>query len=477
MTAKGLPKCPVEGYFTVDILGQGGNGDVTLIENKETSERVALKVLRTVHDDTYNRFKNEIKIVTECGIDGVMPIIQYNLPEKTQDSKPWYTMPLAIPFTEVIQEKDFLEIVTLFIPLIETIENLHNNNIFHRDIKPENFLYYQDRVFLTDFGLVKFPESPQLTPERRDIGAKFTMAPEMRREAYKSEGSSADVYSLAKSLWIALTKTPLGFDGQYVKGSVISLSNYENNSYLTPLEDLLQSATDNLPSKRPSIKEFKQKIQEWIELNRDFKKRNLTEWLEVQNILFPVGTPSHTEWYDLDSIIRVLKLIAVRKSLNHMFYPSGGGNDLTDVASAGEHGFMELRISDQCAEILKPKKLCFESFGHDPEWNYFWLEADEIEPTNITSHLSHGNFDEYLTELSPAEYVGPEAWEMGEYNEQPLPETARSISRYIKGAFVFFSKASKYNATSSTYDAWQNQGEENFRKLIKRAAEHFRKQK
>lgn len=474
MTKDVLPLCPVEGFHTVEILGSGGNGDVTKIANNETGEEFALKVLRRVQDDTYQRFQNEVNVVTKCGIEGVMPITASCLPVNPREIKPWYVMPLAQPFSVFIEGKSFSQIIEAFIPLAETLEQLHMQRIYHRDIKPDNFLYYSGRIYLTDFGLVKFPESGNLTPERRDVGAKFTMAPEMRRIAFKADGEPADVYSFAKSLWIALTKQPLGFDGQFIRGSALSLSNFEKDGYLAPLEELLHKSTDNDPSQRPSIKAFKEELIQWLALNEDFSARNLTEWLEIQNILFPMGSPAHAEWTRKEDIINILSIIAGRKSLNHMFYPSGGGMDLKGVEQAGEAGAISLLVGPQSAEILKPKKLCYESFGFDPEWNYFCLEADEIEPIDGVA-LSYNGFDQYLTELDRGEYTGPEAWEYSEYNYQPLPVTARRVNRYIKGAFVFFSKASRYNATSSTYDAWQNIGEVEFREIIERAAARFRR--
>lgn len=474
MTRDALPNCPVSGFHSVEILGSGGNGDVIKIANNETGEEFALKILLRIQDDTYQRFKNEVDIVTRCGIEGVIPITISSLPDNPRLSKPWYVMPLALPFSVFIEGKNFSEIIEAFIPLAETLEQLHMQGIYHRDIKPDNFLYFSDRLYLTDFGLVKFPESGNLTPERRDVGAKFTMAPEMRRIAYKADGEPADVYSFAKSLWIALTKQSLGFDGQFIRGSTLSLSNYEKDVYLSPLEDLLHKSTDNDPNLRPSIKVFKDELIKWLELNANFGARNLTEWLEVQNILFPMGSPAHAEWTNKEDIINILSIIAERKSLNHMFYPSGGGMDLKGVESAGEPGAIYLIVGPQSAEILKPKKLCYESFGFDPEWNYFWLEAEEIKPIEGVA-LSHNGFDQYLTELDRGEYTGPEAWEYSEYNYQPLPETARRVNRYIKGSFIFFSKASRYNATSSTYDAWQNMGESKFRELIGNAASRYRR--
>lgn len=69
MTRDALPNCPVSGFHSVEILGSGGNGDVIKIANNETGEEFALKILRRIQDDTYQRFKNEVDIVTRCGIE------------------------------------------------------------------------------------------------------------------------------------------------------------------------------------------------------------------------------------------------------------------------------------------------------------------------------------------------------------------------------------------------------------------------
>lgn len=471
MSSTRLPACPVEGFSIVENIGSGGNGDVFRIKNNESGDELALKILRNINKETIQRFYNEIKILSECKISGIIPILEFNLPEVSSGTNTWYTMPLATNFGTFIKEKSIVNIVNEFLPLIQTLIELHDSDIVHRDIKPDNFLYYNNRLCLADFGLVKFPESPQITPERRDVGAKFTMAPEMRRQAFKANGKQADIYSIAKSLWIAITRQELGFDGQYIKGSSLSLTKTESNLYFTPLEDLLEQSTDNTPENRPTAQEFKSQLEHWLEINEDFDRRNLTEWLEIQNILFPSGVPVQAEWKDVSIIVKILNHIAHRDSLNHMFYPDGGGNDLVDVKAAGEKGFISLYVCERSADIIKPKKLTFNSFGSDPEWNYFWLECEEVEPHPVSSSFSYKGFNQYLTELSPGVYTLPDAWEHGEYNGNPLPTTAVRVDRYIKGTFVFFSKSSRYNKTRRTYENWQNMGEEKFRDLIKSAAE------
>lgn len=462
--------CPIKGYIITELLGSGGNGDVYQITSEDTGEQFALKLLRKVQEQTYDRFKTEVSFLENNRIDGVIPLVDCYLPENTKKEKAWYRMPLAESFKEKIKQKNPLEIASEFIPLTQTIIELHDKKIAHRDIKPDNLLYFNDRIFLADFGLVKYPERTELTPDKRDVGAKFTMAPEMRRKANKADGLPADIYSLAKSIWMSLTNDYLGFDGQYTTGSNIGLSNYLKDFYLPPLDKLLVQATDNDPLQRPTASEFKAGLEEWININNDFIQRNLTEWLEVQNLLFPYSIPGSAEWTKCDEIIEILNLIAERKSLNHMFYPSGGGNDLIRAELASENGFIALVAYEGSAEILKPKKLTFESFGHDPEWNYFRLECDVIKPTQNSGVLSNSEIMEQIVEIQPGNYIHFTHWDTREYQGKSLPQTARIVSRYTSGSFVFFCKSSTYNHMSETYDAWQNMGEEKFKTLIAKFA-------
>ena len=137
-------------------------------------------------------------------------------------------MPKAVTFDEYAKDKKPLDLAKDFLLLSITLEKLHEQGISHRDIKPANILYYNNRLCFVDFGLVKYPGKADVTPKKRDVGAKFTMAPEMRREASDANGLPADVYSLAKTLWIALTKQTKGFDGQYIPNSILGLKNYGN---------------------------------------------------------------------------------------------------------------------------------------------------------------------------------------------------------------------------------------------------------
>ncbi|WP_287204328.1 MULTISPECIES: protein kinase [Alteromonadales] len=391
-------------YRLLTRLGAGGNGDVWKVSNEE-HDYFAMKILKNIDTISYKRFKAEVHILSKLNIDGVMSLLESHLPENTKLEFPWFVMDVAEDFDKYQKDKSALDIVAGFLPLAKTLEALHNKNISHRDIKPSNILLYEERLYFTDFGLVKYPKRENITPERRDVGAKFTMAPEMRRYADSADGLKADVYSFAKTIWIALTGEERGFDGQYIANSVLGLKNYHKNLYLTKLDELLSQATDNDSAARPTIGQFIIQLREWFELNDDFQKRNVTEWFEIQQILFPLGSPENATWTDIDSIIGVLNEIAQVKGLSHMFYPTGGGHNLLGASKAKESGMLALHVSEKAAELLKPKKLTYESFGLEPSWNYFRLEADNISPLEIKGAHEFKGISQEVTEIEPGIYV------------------------------------------------------------------------
>lgn len=450
-------------------LGGGGNGDVWQASKPGEAHR-AIKFLRTINKENYARFKIEIDTLEKLGrIDGIIPLLEKFIPDDKSTGTPWFSMPIATSFSDYIKNKNSGEIVNGFIDLAKVIEHLHANKIAHRDIKPANFLFHDGRLCLSDFGLVKYPERETITPPKRDVGAKFTMAPEMRRTAHLADGLPADIYSLAKSLWIALTKVELGFDGQYNPASTLALSNYLPETYTTTLDRLLVECTDTDPNLRPKIGDFISRLKEWEKIADDFHTRNLAEWTELTHKLFPMGAPERSSWKNIDSICAVLSEISKVKALNHMFYPTGGGNTITGVSRAAEKGMIALHIGEKMVEILKPAKLTYESFGSDTSWSYFRLEVAPVEPTKIKNSIGMDGISETLTEITPGVYAPYKCWDYGELNGKPLPESARPISRFLKGSFVFFSTRSAYNLDSSTYDARHNKmNEEEFRAYILR---------
>lgn len=453
-------------------LGRGGNGEVWETTN-EGGETRAIKILiRGGIDEPYQRFCREIEVLrTHDTPEGIVPLLDYYIPDNPRKERPWYVMPIAVPYIEEVDRKDPYEIAEDFQCLAETLGRLHSQGISHRDIKPTNFLVFNGKVCLSDFGLVKISDADGITPERRDIGAKYTIAPEMRRRPIEADGHLADIYSLAKSLWIVLTGENFGFDGQYDADTTVGLRNYLSTYYLTPLDGLLTACTNHDPAARPTLDHFIETLEKWRRINDNFDDRNGHEWREVAERIFPLGAPARAQWEDRRQICDVLNAAASTRSLNHMFYPTGGGMTLLEAGLAPEPGMIELKIGEHACEVCSPDRLLFESYAGKPEWNYFRLELKKIYPALDGEASEYLDTSEELTELKPGVYAPLDAWFENEINGEPLADSARRVTRFSGGSFVIFSTSSIYNRVPATYDARHNSmNSEEFRAYIHRNA-------
>ncbi|WP_173088615.1 protein kinase [Devosia sp. 1635] len=448
-------------------IDAGGNADVFRVRHGINGQVAALKLLRNMGAESYARFRNEVTALGKLGqLHGIVPMIDHSFPDGGE--RPWYVMPLARGIDDWLDGKDSKAIVEGFIHLGETLAELHSLGMAHRDIKPQNILELDGRLCFSDFGLVKYPGLSPVTPQRRDVGAKFTMAPEMRRQAGAADGLRADVFSFAKTLWICLTQEVLGFDGPYIATSNVGLSKYLPDMYTTVLDDLIADCTQHDPSARPSISAVVAGLREWLLIIGDFFLRNHREWREFADRFFPISTPSEAVWTDPGSIVSVLDQIAKVPSLNHMFLPNGGGFALKGARMAAEPGLIELDVD--LTILLKPLKVTFVSFGLDTKWDYLRLEADRIEPTGHYP-VDENDLHEYLSELGPGRYGHPDVWEYARETDRVLPPGSRGVTRYLRGSFVFFSTASPYNQDTTTYDARHHaMSEAEFRQYIGRNA-------
>ena len=294
----------------------------------------------------------------------------------------------------------------------------------------------------------------------------------MEKDAQSADRYKADVYSMAKTIWIILTGDEFSFGGQYIANSEIGLSRkLKCNKYLYPLDKLLAQCTDYTESTRPTAEEMKNKFEEWIQINKNWSKGNLMQWKEIQEQLFPTIIPTHAEWKNVEDVVNVLRLLGKYESLNHMFFPDDGGMDLTDASISYEQGCIELRCG-AFVYIIKPRFLSFENINESIEWNYFFLQAD-LMPA-ITQNMSKDEYFEEFYETSPLEYLPlSENNKIVEDNGKVI-ET-RHIIRYLKGSFVLFHKDSIYNHIISKYRGeHEKMGFLKFREEIFKLEKRFR---
>lgn len=442
-------------FINYGELGHGGNSKIYKVIKKidDTEKEIALKDPGYLNKIKKKRFLNEIKIViseqTNC--DGILPILEYSKPK---DKCYWYTMPIATPIKEVLKDSSEDEIISAILEIAKTLKKLHAKRIFHRDIKPENLFYYNGKFCLGDFGLVHYPKSEQLTRNNKSLGPWATMAPEMRREPKNYDGEKADVYSLAKTLWILLCRKDNCFDGVYDYNDIsIALNDAKFQKSIVDIHMLLNDCTQHDPDRRPTIADFCNRLQSWLNDKDNHIINQAKEWFFIQNQLFHTPVTS-ARWTDLDNIVKILQYVTKRRNLNHMFIPTGGGTDAEKVEKAYEKGHIFIYNIGQVIQ-LKPKNLYMECFT-DPTYNYFLLEAEKIGPI---CKENNDTIREYCAALPNGEYVISDGISYGVYNydsDKKLPQGTLLVERYTGGKFLFTFKMYGYNNINSTYDARHN---------------------
>ena len=452
------------------ILGEGGNAIVFYVQDVKTKEYYALKFLKTLKKEKIVRFLEEIDIINANykQIPGILPIVSFS---KTGY---WYTMPLAKSVTMHIKESqsDTYQVVKDFLVLIDTFVELHIKGISHRDIKPDNIYYYKGRYYIGDFGLVGYPDkNHKYTRSDQAIGAVFTIAPEMRRDPKNViDARKADVYSLAKTLWMLITKDYKGFDGPYSYTNqmyALRLKPEFKEIHLAELELLLTDSTNDNPDVRPTIEEFRQRLTDWLKISNDRKMAAVSDWNFLNNLIFKGEEPISCIWEKTNRIVEILNLICQLPTGNHVLFSQGGGLDMTEASVAAERECICVCFQNTFNCILKPKSLRYDTFNDDPSWNYLILEADSLTPV---FDVQNDRECEELVEDFPGHYVDASCFQYGVYdyeNGKKLPKGARLVERYTKGSFLIVLKSGLYNSIPETYDGRHSKcSHEKFREYI-----------
>ena len=257
-----------KGWTVHERLGAGGNGVVHRATRAD--QQGAIKILKREWwaGRRYERFTDEIEGMKRCeGIPGVIPLLDFNAPEKpSKNDPPLIVMGLATPIIVALGENAKLEqVVEACLDIAETLVAMHEMDLSHRDIKPENLFKFDGRWAIGDFGLIDFDGKAAVTAEGDKLGPTFFIAPEMLTNAVTADGKAADVYSFAKTLWVLATGQRYPPQGEIRRtSSALTISANVKHSRAPLLDSVIDTATLHEPVNRPKMKDIVRELKIWL---------------------------------------------------------------------------------------------------------------------------------------------------------------------------------------------------------------------
>lgn len=202
-----IPSKSICEFVLGEKLGEGTFGIVRLAINKQTGEKVAIKILEKSKLTNYNdknRLEREINILNKIHHPNIVKL--YCIIETDRQI---FIIMEYIKGNELFQyilvrkKLEEEEAFYFFIQIINCIDYLHKLKIAHRDLKAENIIVEQGtkEIKLIDFGLSNIYEDGQLLSTA--CGSPCYAAPEML-EGKSYKGSTVDIWSAGIVLYYML---------------------------------------------------------------------------------------------------------------------------------------------------------------------------------------------------------------------------------------------------------------------------------
>ena len=153
-----MPSIPRGDFEILDIIGQGGMGEIRLVLDKRLNRKLAMKVLHPnlVQDaDDCTRFIEEAQICAQLQHPNIVPVHEVG---KLPDGRSYFTMKVVEGrrLTDIIRSVHgavvdgrfestedgwtFHRLIDALQQICQAVAYAHSKGVLHRDLKPSNVM-------------------------------------------------------------------------------------------------------------------------------------------------------------------------------------------------------------------------------------------------------------------------------------------------------------------------------------------------
>jgi hypothetical protein len=193
-------------------------------------------------------------------------MLDWHLPDApSRKDRAWMSMPISEPVRSALSGRTLEQVVSAVAAFSRTLADIGAEyGIAHRDIKPGNLYSNAGHWAVGDLGLVDVPGAEALTEPDRIVGPANFVAYEMMVSAGSADPFQADVYSMAKTLWVLATDQlwpPPGHQPSTI--SVLSVGKFRAHPRAETL-DLIIDRSTRAPELRPSMSALADELDAWL---------------------------------------------------------------------------------------------------------------------------------------------------------------------------------------------------------------------